>query len=144
MAFETTPCETTRQPLEVVADGDVTLAIIVRADYRPESTAFLTQPDALQQMGFITYPQGSEIPRHDHRPIERSIRGTSECLIVREGRTEMTLYNERREEVCRRELATGDVVLLVAGGHGFRQIEDTVLLEIKQGPYPGPEEKERF
>ncbi len=137
-------CETTVQPLEIVADGEVTLAIIVRAGYRPEDTKFLTESDALQQMGFICYPEGSEIPRHDHRPIERSIRGTSECLIVREGRTEMTLYNEQREAVCTRELTTGDVVLLMAGGHGFRQLEDTVLLEVKQGPYPGPDEKERF
>ena len=32
----------------------------------------------------------------------------------------------------------------VGGGHGFRMIEDTVLFEIKQGPYGGPAEKERF
>jgi len=35
-------------------------------------------------------------------------------------------------------------VLLVSGGHGFRQLEDTVFLEIKQGPYPGAVEKEAF
>jgi len=31
---------------------------------------------------------------------------------------------------------------LVGGGHGFRMQEDTVLLEIKQGPYLGLGEKE--
>jgi hypothetical protein len=41
-------------------------------------------------------------------------------------------------------LAEGDVMVLVAGGHEFRMREDTVLLEIKQGPYPGVAEKERF
>ena len=33
---------------------------------------------------------------------------------------------------------------LVGGGHGFRQLAEAVFLEIKQGPYPGVEEKERF
>jgi hypothetical protein len=41
-------------------------------------------------------------------------------------------------------LETGDIILLVAGGHGFRCLEDTVLLEIKQGPYTGLVEKEAF
>ena len=35
-------------------------------------------------------------------------------------------------------------VLSVNGGHGFRMLEHTVLFEIKQGPYGGPEEKVRF
>ena len=35
-------------------------------------------------------------------------------------------------------------MLMVGGGHGFRIVEDTVFLEIKQGPYQGQEEKERF
>ena len=38
----------------------------------------------------------------------------------------------------------GDIVILVAGGHGFEMLEDTVLMEIKQGPYTGLKEKERF
>ena len=36
------------------------------------------------------------------------------------------------------------MLIAVAGGHGFRVFEDTVLLEVKQGPYPGEAEKERF
>ena len=29
----------------------------------------------------------------------------------------------------------GDIVLLLGGAHGFRMLEDTVLFEVKQGPY---------
>ena len=47
--------------------------------------------------------------------------------------------------VATRELQAGDIVIAVSGGHGFRIQEDTVLLEIKQGPYPGfGADKERF
>jgi hypothetical protein len=54
------------------------------------------------------------------------------------------LYSEDRAFVASRQLGTGDLVLAIRGGHGFRMIEDTVLFEIKQGPYSGQAEKERF
>jgi hypothetical protein len=46
--------------------------------------------------------------------------------------------------VVTREMHVGDILIAVSGGHGFRVLEDTVLLEIKQGPYPGGAEKARF
>jgi hypothetical protein len=33
---------------------------------------------------------------------------------------------------------------MVGGGHGFRMLENTVLLEVKQGPYTGIDEKRLF
>lgn len=121
-----------------------TLAYVVRASVEPTKTSFLT-PDTLNlQMGFIVYPAGGVIQRHDHKPIERHIRGTNEVLLVRQGRCEIDIYDEHRRLVATRELAKGDVMLMVGGGHGFRMIEDTVLLEVKQGPYSGVDEKERF
>jgi hypothetical protein len=46
--------------------------------------------------------------------------------------------------VASRELRSGDITLMVGGGHGFRMQEDTVFLEVKQGPYTGIDEKECF
>jgi len=130
--------------IEYIADGGETIAVLIRRDFVPGETTFLTAPEQVQQVGFIVHEAGSEIPRHDHPVAEHVVRGVPECLVVRSGRTEVTLYNRGRQEVCRRTLRTGDVLVLIAGGHGFRQIEDTVLLEIKQGPYHGLRDKERF
>lgn len=41
-------------------------------------------------------------------------------------------------------LEEGDMIQLVSGGHCFKCLEDTIFLEIKQGPYTGLVEKERF
>jgi uncharacterized protein with PhoU and TrkA domain len=132
------------EAVERITDGKETLAILIRREHAPARTVFVT-PDAYpQQVGFVVAAAGSEIPRHDHLPLERTVRGTPECLVVRRGRSEVTIYDRARREVCRRVVREGDVLLLVAGGHGFRQLEPTVFLEIKQGPYPGVEEKERF
>jgi hypothetical protein len=64
--------------------------------------------------------------------------------VVKKGRCEVDIYNLLKEPVATRELREGDILLLVSGGHGFRIMEDTVFLEIKQGPYTGLDEKERF
>ncbi len=120
------------------------LAYIIRAEVNPDQTTFLTPPAFSFQLGFVVYPAQGEIVRHLHHPIERQVKGTSEVLIVKKGRCQIDIYSDEQQLVVTRELRTGDIILLVGGGHGFRMLEDTVLLEIKQGPYTGPNEKERF
>src|SRR4029450_6563359 len=130
--------------VEHVVWKDKPLASIIRAEMNPQKTTFFTPPDCKQQVGFIVYPSGSEIPRRIHLPVVRHLIGTSEVLIVRRGRCEIDIYNDDRHLVASPELREGDIVILVGGGHGFRMLEDTVLLEVKQGPYTGLEEKELF
>jgi hypothetical protein len=131
-------------PVEHITSGESTLAIIVRRGYRPGATEFVTTPDLNQQVGLIVYPAGGEIARHVHRPLERRTVGTAEVLLVREGSCEIDVYDDGRALVATRVLEQGDVMLMVGGGHGFRMLEDTVLVEVKQGPYPGLDEKEAF
>jgi hypothetical protein len=130
--------------LEKIIWYDVPLAYIIRKGLVPDKTTFLTPPEFKQQLGFVVYPAGGAIQRHDHRPVERHLVGTSEVLVVQRGRCEIDIYNDDRELVATRELRQGDIMLMVGGGHGFRMLEDTVFLEIKQGPYTGVDEKERF
>ena len=120
------------------------LAFIIHVEMNLEKTTFLTPPEFNLQVGFVVYPATGEIARHLHRPLERRILGTTEVLVVKKGRCKIDIYNDDRELVATRELRAGDILLMVGGGHGFRMLEDTVLLEIKQGPYTGLDEKERF
>lgn len=131
--------------VEIVASAaGLPLALIVRRELEPAETTFFTGPEANLQLGCVVYPAGGEIARHVHLPVQRRLETTSEVLLVRRGRCEIDLYDEDKALVTTRELRTGDVVLLLAGGHGFRVLEDTVLVEVKQGPYTGLVEKERF
>jgi mannose-6-phosphate isomerase-like protein (cupin superfamily) len=130
--------------VERICWGETCLVYIIRAEMNPERTTFLTPPEFKQQVGYIVYPAGGEIARHFHRPLKRHLVGTSEVLIVKKGRCLIDIYNDDHELVATRELYPGDLMLMVGGGHGFRMLEDTVLLEVKQGPYTGEEEKERF
>jgi hypothetical protein len=121
-----------------------TLSYIIRRELVPTTTTFLTPPEFTHQLGFVVYPAGGAVKPHLHRSMERKIKGTSEVLLIKKGRCEIDIYNNKKELVATRELREGDIVLLVDGGHGFRMLEDTVFVEIKQGPYTGIEEKERF
>jgi len=130
--------------IEKIIWQDIPLAYIIRGELMPTATTFLTPPEFKQQVGFVVYPAGGQIQRHVRRPIERHLIGTSEVLVVHKGRCEMDIYTDDRKLVATRELRTGDIMLMVGGGHGFRMLEDTVFLEVKQGPYTGIDEKERF
>lgn len=130
--------------LEQIVDGAMTLAYVIRQDVTSSKTEFFTSDDSTFQAGFVVYPEGGNILAHIHLPVVRQVVGTSELLIVRSGRCIVDIYTDDRRLVASRELLPGDAVLSVGGGHGFRMIEQTVLFEVKQGPYGGAAEKQRF
>jgi hypothetical protein len=130
--------------VEVIGTGDRPLAYIIRSGSLPDRTMFLTPPEFKQQVGYVVYPAGDEIARHHHLPLERHLVGTSEVLVVLKGQAEIDVYDDEHKLVATRELWQGDVMLMIGGGHGFRMLQDTVFLEIKQGPYTGLSEKEQF
>ena len=130
--------------VEIIDWNGLPLTYIIRAELQPDKTIFLTPHEFKQQVGFIVYPAGGEVARHVHLDIERHLVGTSEVLILRKGHCLMDVFNDDRQLIATRELHAGDIMLMVGGGHGFRLLEDTVFLEVKQGPYLDMDEKERF
>lgn len=120
------------------------LAIVVRAAELPRETAFVTPPESILQVGYVVRSAGGEVERHVHKPLKRTVIGTPEVLVVSSGSCEVDIYTPDRRLVSTSALQTGDVLVMTGGGHGFRMIEDTVLFEVKQGPYPGVDEKDRF
>ena len=130
--------------IEALTSDGVVLAYVAHALEEPTHTRFLTPHECNLQVGQVVYPAGGQISRHMHLPVERHLVETSEVLVVQRGRCEVDVYDEDRQLVATRELGVGDILIAVRGGHGFRVLEDTVLLEVKQGPYPGVAEKERF
>lgn len=129
---------------EVISWDEEPLVYLIRAGLYPKETTFLTPNNLNFQVGFVVYPAGGEVKRHVHRKIERHITGTTELIMLKSGKCEIDVYNNDRQFVTTIELSAGDIVLTVNGGHGFRMQEDTVLIEVKQGPYSGVDEKDRF
>ena len=130
--------------IEWIKVDDKVIAIIIPQSFRPDKTTFVTPEKFNQQVGFIVYPSKRQISSHKHIPLERNIIGTSETLILLSGKVEAKLYDDQNTLITTKILNTGDVIVLVSGGHGFNMLEDSVFLEVKQGPYTSVDEKEIF
>lgn len=125
----------------VLIEGRVA-AIIVRSSFRPDGIQFVTPADFSQQLGFMRRPIGYKIQPHIHAHVERETTLTQEVLYVRSGRIRVDFYREDEVFSESREISTGDVILLSSAGHGFEMLEDSELVEVKQGPYL--DDKRRF
>lgn len=123
--------------------GDL-LAMIVRADFRGGKYNFFTPDDFPLQMGTSFYGAGEKITPHVHIPQPRHVELVNEYIYVKSGRLELTLYTKDRVPTATVELRCGDSLLLTGGGHGFRVLEACQLIEVKQGPYLGMDDKVKF
>ena len=127
--------------LKWVKDRETIYAIIIREDFNPSSTTFLTPETFIQQIGFIVYGKGELISPHKHKKVERTIQGTNETILVRKGKVEVSIYNDEGKLFFKDILDRGDMIAMISGGHAFKMLEDTVLVEVKQGPYLGDDDK---
>ena len=120
------------------------LALIISSNYNPSKTTFITPLEYKQQLGYIVYKKEESITPHIHIPMTRSFIGTSEVLFLKSGKVQVNFYSKDKIFITSRILNKGDIILLISGGHGFKMLEDSVMVEVKQGPYLGKKEKERF
>jgi hypothetical protein len=84
------------------------------------------------------------IQPHVHNPVIREVTHTQEVLFIKNGKLRVDFYNDQQEYLDSRILEAGDVILLVTGGHGFEVLEEIEMIEVKQGPYVGEQDKTRF
>jgi hypothetical protein len=126
---------------EIKVDGSIA-AIIVRSGFNPDGIQFVTPDDYSQQLGYMRRPAGYIIQPHVHLQVDRKASFTQEVLLVRKGRVRVDFYRDDESYVESCEITTGDVILLSTGGHGFEMIEESEMIEVKQGPYM--DDKRRF
>jgi hypothetical protein len=92
----------------------------------------------------MNHPAEYTIAPHLHLTPSRTVIGTSEVLFVKSGKVRVDFYNLEKIFFQSTDLHTGDVILLIAGGHGFFFYEPSELIEVKQGPFMGELDKVRF
>ena len=119
------------------------MAVVIPHDFKSEGINFITKNEDFQQIAVMSHKKGHNIVPHFHNFIPREITNTCETLIIRQGVLNVKLY-ENKVEKYSFELYSGDIILLLSGGHGFTVIEDIDMVEIKQGPYLGEADKTRF
>ncbi len=129
---------------KICDENDKLSALVVGSRFEKEGIEFFTPSDFSQQLAYMRRQKGEVIPPHIHNHVDREIRLTQEVLFIREGRVKVDLYSDARRFLTSVVLETGDVILLAAGGHGFTMLAPTEMIEVKQGPYLGDQDKTRF
>lgn len=120
------------------------LAIIIRNFELSERVNFITEDSQNPQVALMSRPQGEYITPHVHLPIERTVFGTPEVLVIKSGKMRVDLFNSSKLFIESHLVHDGDIIILFSGGHGFEILETTKMVELKQGPFKEGMDKERF
>jgi len=121
------------------------IAIVVRHDYPLEGARFFTEDENPLQVGLIKYSPGHVITPHKHLYKAETINEMQEVIYIVRGKARLTMYDaETKEAIKQTELCAGDFLLHKKQAHGFEYLEDTVIFEVKQGPYQGIQEAKLY
>lgn len=127
--------------IETITFEDMIVAIIIRADFKKNGIEFFTPEHFSQQLGYMNRAKGYIVEPHIHERVERKVTLTQEVLYIKSGKIKVGLFDNNHVLIGNRTLLTGDIILLSTGGHSVEWLEDSEIIEIKQGPYAGYSDK---
>lgn len=130
--------------IDKIYNGKQFLGLIIRKNYHDSGIQFLTDDLAPQQLGYMNREKDYVIAPHVHNIVPRTVELTQEVLVIQRGKVRVDFYDDDRNYLESRIAYEGDIVYLGYGGHGFKMLEDSEIVEIKQGPYCGAQDKVRF
>jgi hypothetical protein len=121
------------------------MAIVVKNNFHKDGVEFFTPDDFSQQLGYMNHKKGKIIEAHVHNSVKREVQYTKEVLFIKKGKLRVDFYDDEKNYLDKSLiLEDGDVILLAYGGHGFEVLEDVEMIEVKQGPFVGTQDKIRF
>lgn len=109
-----------------------------------EGVNFVTSGSENLEVGLMKHKKGRVIVPHVHINIKREIYGTQEAVYIKKGKVLVEFYDSAKIKCGQIIIEKEQLIILTGGAHGFVMIEDTEMIEIKNGPYAGELDKERF
>ena len=134
----------TENQIEYIEHESQRLAVILRSQFQETGLHFFTPNKDPMQLAYFGYSKGKKISPHVHNEVPRTISVTQEIIFIRKGKVRVDLYSKDKTFQISRILEQGDCILLSEGGHGFEILEDSEIIEAKNGPYIGESDKTRF
>ncbi len=98
------------------------------------------------QVQKMNYDRGKIFRKHAHKIYDRISYRTQECFVLIKGKFKAEIFDEYGVYIDKFILSSpGDVLICLKGYHKFEILDDdTVLFEIKNGPYLGVEKDKEF
>ena len=104
-----------------------------------EGLSFLTRDESFIQVGTWNYEKNKILDAHYHNYFERKSYRTQEVVIVLEGKIKCNLFTEDGSEVHTAIINKGQMIVQYEGVHEYEILEKTKVIEVKNGPYFGPD-----
>lgn len=130
--------------IEKISLDGIELALIIRSSFTKEGIEFFTPETYSQQIGYMNRHAGYTILPHVHNFSPRTVNFTNEVLFIKAGKVRVDFYSDTQKYLESTILEKGDFILFNSGGHGFEILEHAEIIEVKQGPYTGENDKTRF
>lgn len=109
--------------------------IAIRLKRLKNGVISLTEPsEPLQVLGHKRN-RGEYIKAHIHEPKKRVTEKLQECLMVVKGKIIIDLYSPTKKFFKSVHLSAGDIVIFMNGGHGVHILDDSEIIEVKNGPF---------
>lgn len=95
----------------------------------------LTDPHEALQVLSHKRKKGKYTKAHIHIPKSRVTQKLQECLVVIKGKIKIDLYAPSKKFFKSIYLSSGETVIFVNGGHAVKILEDSEIIEVKNGPF---------
>ncbi len=129
----------------IISNHGVPYAYMWRKDHPVKDIEFFGSQNDDLQVGIMERPAGYTVEPHAHPQPKLPVTSMSEFLNVVSGKIRVTVFDSHWEAIGSAELAAGEFMLLLRGGHKVEFLEASRVIEVKQGPYdpeakkiPGP------
>ena len=134
--------------MEIKDNNNKILAIIVKKTEREKlenGMKIYSDPSDFIQVGYLKRGKNYKAKAHYHPRIFHGVGKTigQEVMYVIKGRVLLKLYAVNGEKISSITLEEGDLAIIYQG-HSLEFLEESLILEIKQGPYPGSEKDKIF
>ena len=114
-------------------------ATVLRPLLVPEGLSFFTSDDQFIQVGSWNYKKDKVLDLHYHLEFPRTSYKTNESVYVVKGKILCKLFKETGEFLTEIFISENEMITQFNGAHEYTILEGSIAVEIKNGPYFGPE-----
>tara|TARA_R110002126_G_scaffold288831_1_gene443031 strand:- start:1088 stop:1504 length:417 start_codon:yes stop_codon:yes gene_type:complete len=105
----------------------------------------ISPANELLQISTKKLKQDTNFKAHRHNFLERKTTETHEAWIILEGKIKATFWDLDDSILFETALQRGDCAVVYKAGHSFVVLEEnTILYEVKNGPYLGQQKDKTF
>lgn len=114
------------------------LHLVISPEWETEREE-LVEAENFLQAALISGEKNRSYEAHKHllKPVTWPTTIAQESWVVVEGKVEVEFFDINDEPLTTYVLEQGDISITLAGGHGYRMLEKSRVVEFKSGPYLG-------